>query len=328
MDALSYKKQYRTVGFTIFVISALLLLLRIAGYGLSIALIDKVDADAMELITDVAFTLPCQILVLFVFPFLMYKFYLKKSASELMAFSGYRKIDWKICLLSFALGIFVLGLSWYFSIIWQAFLMLLGYDPSGSSYMPPKFDILYFLTTVILTSVLPAICEEFTNRGGFITTMRGSYDELKTVIIIAVAFGLFHQNATQLLYTALMGGLLAFLVLRTGSVFPAVIVHFTNNFLSLCLDNVDAYISTAFTDYITSSFTVLSAFATLCFAFAFVIVFAIVKLTKRNKDNYYVRYNASVTASGFKPTLRDNAFYFGAVVMTVASTIVTFGFGL
>lgn len=331
MNEIKARKQYRTVGLTVFIISIMLLVFRIISYYVNIALIDvTMSAAAKEIIMDVVFSVPVQVLLLLLFPLLMYKLVLKQDRKELMNFSGYRRVSPKICILSFLLGICALGLSFFFSVMWQLFLMAFGYTPSGGSDMPLTFNVGYFLLTVLLTAVLPGICEEFTNRGGFLTTMRGSYSEIRTILIIAIAFGLFHQNITQILYTAIIGALLAFLALRTGSVLPAIIVHFTNNFISLCLDNIEEYaLGGAFFDFLSSSLAVFTAFAALCLIGAFLLVLAILKIAKKSgKRDYYGEYHELITRTGFKPTLKDNAFLFGALTVTVISTVITFAFGL
>lgn len=332
MTAEYAKKQYRTVGLTIFIISVALAVMRIVSYYVSVAMVDSaLDGAWVDLMLDAVFSVPLQIGILFLFPMLMYKFALKKPIKEVFSFSGYRKCDIRICLMSVLLGITVLGVAQFLSALWLIFLMILGYNPSGGGELPASFHFGYFIATVILTALLPAVCEEFTNRGGLLTTMRGSFSKSKTILIIALAFGLFHENITQIFYTAAMGALLAYLTLETKSVIPAMIVHFMNNFTSILMDNAQSYgwFFGGVYDFASSSVALLGAFSALCLAASFGLVCAIVKLSKKQrKENYYLELSDEIALSGFKPELKDNAFFIGAVVMTVISTLLTFIFGL
>ncbi len=328
-----HKKQYRTVGLTVFIISIALLIMRIVSYYVQVAMLDiSMDEAWLELLMDIAFSLPVQLLLLLVFPFLMYKFVLKKSVKDVFAFSGYRKCSFKVILLSVIIGLCVPFASMGFSIFWQLILIIFGYTPSGSTVLPETFDPAYFLISVAVTAILPAICEEFTNRGGLLTVMRTTHSYKKTILLIGIAFGLFHQNITQIFYTAVLGALLAYLVLETGSIIPAMIVHFMNNFMSIYLESASQYgwaIGGGFYSFIDSvDFGVLSGALALIFLAVFWLALAVRRVTKNDRNTYYLRLNEAYAASGQKIGLRDNIFYIGAIVVTVISTFITYLFGL
>lgn len=338
MDANYAKKQYRTVGLTVFIISIALLVMRIVSYYVQVAMIDStIDEAWLDLLFDAIFTVPVQVGLLFLFPFLMYKCVLKKPVKSVFEFSGYRKCSIWVCLLSFLLGIFVIGVSYALSMIWQILLIILGYTPSGgSSALPEQFNPLFFILSVLLTAVLPAICEEFTNRGGLLTVMRSSYSKTKTIILIGLAFGLFHQFIGQFFYTAMFGALLAYLVLETQSVYPAIIVHFTNNFMSVYLDHASEYnwvIGGGFYDFIydkmAESFTLLTSIVALICLAVFGLVAAIVIISRKTrKKDFYLELNTVQGETGVKMGIKDNVFFIGAIVVTAVSTLITFVFGL
>ena len=237
MDKENAKKQYRTVALTVFIIAVLSLVLRIVSYYINLATMNWDMDDAWySIILEAMFTVPMQIGVLLVLPFLMYKLTLKKSFSGVMKFSGVRKSNLTICLLMIPLALCCYLVSMHISTIWQIFLMIFGYTPpAGDAALPEVFNIGHFLLMVFLTAVLPGVCEEFANRGGLLTVIRSSHSKAYTVIIVGIAFGLFHQNIAQLVYTAVLGSLMAYLTLTTGSVLPAIILHFSNNFIAVIL---------------------------------------------------------------------------------------------
>lgn len=338
MEANYAKKQYRIVGLTVFIISIALLVMRIISYYTQVAMLNvAMDEAWKEILFDVIFSVPVQVGLLLIFPLLMYKKALKKKWSGLAEFSGYRKCNIWVCLLSVVLGFFIIFVTIGVSFFWQLILIIFGYIPSGGGTLPEQFNIGYFLASIFLTACLPAICEEFTNRGGLLTTMRSSFSKGKTILLIAIAFGLFHQNITQVFYTALLGALLAFLVLETQSVYPAIIVHFMNNFMSLYLENASEYnwkLGGGVYDFINArllnfEFEVLMPMLALCLLIVFGLVVAIVTIShKTRKNDFYLELNSAVSETGCKICKEDNIFFIGAIVVTSVSTLFTYIFGI
>ena len=236
------QKAYRAAGFVAFLTSLGLFLSRVFMQFV-FDWLPTMDAATEDIVSDVIFDFLAQIVTLLVVPFLVYKFYFKKSAKEVFYMSNFRKTDPVIYLLAFLLGICALILTMYVSYVWQVILLLFGFDGSSSTAMPEKFHLWHLILMLFLTAVLPAICEEFANRGIFLTAMRCSFSKWQTVLIGGIAFGLFHQYISQTFYTALMGMLLTYLVLTTRSVIPACIVHFTNNAVSVVFDFIGEYSS-------------------------------------------------------------------------------------
>ena len=87
--------------------------------------------------------------------------------------------------------------------------------------------ILYF----IIVAVLPAFAEEFAFRGVVLGLLR-PYGEAFAVIGSAFVFGAMHGNIVQIPFAFVIGLFLGYLVIRTGSIWPAIITHFVNNGIS------------------------------------------------------------------------------------------------
>lgn len=81
----------------------------------------------------------------------------------------------------------------------------------------------------------PAVCEEMLFRGLFFHSLKAKYRPLPAVIATAVLFGLYHMSLVKFIPTGLMGLVLALVVWRTGSIFPAMLMHFLNNACSVLL---------------------------------------------------------------------------------------------
>ncbi len=79
----------------------------------------------------------------------------------------------------------------------------------------------------------PAICEELLFRG---LVLRASWPRLGTasaLLLNGLLFGLFHMSIYRVFPTFLLGVVLAFLALRTGSLLPGILLHFLNNAAAL-----------------------------------------------------------------------------------------------
>ena len=86
--------------------------------------------------------------------------------------------------------------------------------------------------SIVLVAILPGFCEEFVHRG----LLFKGFSELgvkKTIIYSGLLFGLMHLNISQFFYATLIGCLLVVLVMASGSIIPAMIVHFMNNFINV-----------------------------------------------------------------------------------------------
>jgi sodium transport system permease protein len=88
------------------------------------------------------------------------------------------------------------------------------------------------LWLLLLVAVVPAICEEVLFRGVFLSGIRRRMTPMRAILLNGIVFGAFHvPSATvyRLLPSAVLGMLLAWVVLRTRSIWPAMVMHFVNN---------------------------------------------------------------------------------------------------
>jgi membrane protease YdiL (CAAX protease family) len=101
-----------------------------------------------------------------------------------------------------------------------------------------------FPLAILITAVMPAVCEEALHRGFIMASFRTLKDEprlkgrtaLVKVLVIGLCglvFGLFHLDPVRLLPTAILGGVFAYMNIKTESILPSVIMHFTNNVFSV-----------------------------------------------------------------------------------------------
>ncbi len=91
---------------------------------------------------------------------------------------------------------------------------------------------------LVVFALLPGLCEELLFRGALFGLLRRSLQPVPRVLVVAAAFGLLHLALPRLLTTGSMGVLLGFVVLRTGSLWPAVLMHALNNGTALVVGRV------------------------------------------------------------------------------------------
>lgn len=268
------KTDFYVVSITLAAVAAALLLMRIVVNLINTALIETgIPEWETDMIIDLIFTSIVQIGICFALPLLIYRFALKKSFKRVFAFSNFRKTKPINYLLVILIGIVAFFVSSGISSIWISTLSGFGYTyTSSSSSVPVVFNVGYFLLTLFLTAVLPAFCEEFLNRGGFLTVLRERFSTLTVILLCGLEFGLFHANIDQVFYTACFGMLLAFVVIKTGSIFPAMIIHFLNNGISVVISFIDDYAPESF----LQSFNVV--FGGIGFLIAFMISIPILVL--------------------------------------------------
>ena len=80
-------------------------------------------------------------------------------------------------------------------------------------------------------TVGPAIGEEFFFRGFLLRAFLTNLPGWLAVFLSALLFGAMHLNLLQGAGAGLIGLYLGFVTLRTGSIWPSVAAHFTNNLL-------------------------------------------------------------------------------------------------
>ncbi|MEP0847856.1 MAG: CPBP family intramembrane metalloprotease [Phycisphaerae bacterium] len=87
-------------------------------------------------------------------------------------------------------------------------------------------------TLVFFLALVPAFTEELFFRGYVLSGMRGSVGKWGAVLLVSLAFGLFHYSAYRLGMTTLLGLLLALLAVQYRSIWPGMLAHLMHNTIS------------------------------------------------------------------------------------------------
>ncbi len=88
-----------------------------------------------------------------------------------------------------------------------------------------------FAAIIIFTFVCAPVFEELAFRGIIFQGLRKSGRVAASIMLSAMAFGLFHGNLTQMIYTSILGIFAAFLMEAGGSIWLAMIYHLIFNFI-------------------------------------------------------------------------------------------------
>lgn len=89
-----------------------------------------------------------------------------------------------------------------------------------------------FIASIFFIGLAPAICEELVFRG-VITNGLKSKGVKVAVVLSALLFAIMHQNLQQFVYQLFLGGVMAYIVLKTGNILYTMFLHFFNNFVVL-----------------------------------------------------------------------------------------------
>lgn len=96
------------------------------------------------------------------------------------------------------------------------------------------------LFNLAVLAITPAICEELLFRGYVQRQAERGLGIVGGVLFSGIVFGLYHLRLSQAIPLCVLGIYLAWLVWRTGSLWPAIIVHFANNAFAVA---IGAYIA-------------------------------------------------------------------------------------
>ncbi|MDA9857021.1 ABC transporter permease subunit [Rubripirellula sp.] len=122
---------------------------------------------------------------------------------------------------------------------WISFTYPLGEQAAAA--MKPFTDQISaapWLTILFLMALVPALCEELAFRGFIFGGLVRERGRLRAVLITALMFGISHGVLQQSIAATIMGLLLGWIALRTESVLPGILIHFTNNALSVSMERI------------------------------------------------------------------------------------------
>ena len=147
----------------------------------------------------------------------------------------FKKPGMKLLFWSVVLGFLCFFFNIFMSMTFNTILILFGHRGAAGGVIGglPFVGVSGFLVALTLIAVLPGFCEEVTHRGMLLKGFAGRIGVLRAVMLSSLLFGLMHLNIVQFFYAAILGYLMALVVMATKNIWPAIIEHFMNNALGV-----------------------------------------------------------------------------------------------
>ncbi|MBE5735003.1 MAG: CPBP family intramembrane metalloprotease [Clostridiales bacterium] len=190
---------------------------------------------------DIIYSTLIEVICLFVLPMILYCVMLKVKPRQLFNTCNFYKINFKTVIISLALGIVLYVVTIMTSTLFNGIITMFGFRSGGGS---GTMTLGAYITQIFTTALLPAFCEEFLHRGMCLqgTKHIGFH---KAIIISSILFGLIHLNIVQVFYAIILGVIIGYISVISKNIWPAIIVHFVNNFISITntflMDNNASY---------------------------------------------------------------------------------------
>lgn len=154
----------------------------------------------------------------------------------------------------------------------------------------PK-GIFGFLLTLISTVAVPSLVEEFALRG-ITQGILKKYGEGFAIISASIVFGLMHRNFQQMPFAFLVGIVLGYVTVKSGTLWVAVAIHAFNNGISVIMDYLGDIISVTSQNMIYTVFLVIT------------LILGLVALTLAKNDGDFYKFTPSETFADDKKKLK------------------------
>lgn len=93
---------------------------------------------------------------------------------------------------------------------------------------------------LLMLAFVPAVCEELAFRGFILSGMRHMGHKWRAIVLSSIFFGLAHGVFQQSIVASLLGMVLGYIAVQTGSIFPGMLFHMLHNGLQILSTKIDA----------------------------------------------------------------------------------------
>ena len=166
-------------------------------------------------------------------PFLLLVFISRAPMMKILPFRAFRA---SIALpsLFIALGVSVIGYAASVSV--SAFLSVFGLQPVMADFTFPQNPAAAAIFVLNITIVAP-IVEEIVFRGVILNILR-RFGDCLALLLSSVLFAAVHMNLVQMPNAFIMGLVIGYFTLCTGSLWTGILIHILNNSLVLLLNEL------------------------------------------------------------------------------------------
>ncbi len=228
------KTDARIIGAAFLAMYGMIFLFNLAVIIVAFILQSGSDSTAAEILWDPAVLQVQQIFfasAAFTLPFILIFKLGDLRISDLISFS---LPDRRTFLPLFLIGVAFCNFANIASSIAESLFDKTDIDYQVTSPQNPT-GIFGFALAFISTVIVPALAEEFACRGMMLGLLR-KYGDAFAIMASSLLFGLMHGNFEQMPFAFLVGLVLGFVTVKSGSILPAMAIHAFNNFVSICFD--------------------------------------------------------------------------------------------
>ena len=230
------KRAANITGFAFFMLTSVMVFWSVP-VTVIIKLVSKRPDKILKYLSDPTFVQVIQICVssiAFIFPFIIYSKMMGERLSEVALYNKPKEKKLMFPLILMGLG--VCGFSNAVVSGAGAILQNFGFSYNVAQTENPT-NIFGIILSFVATAVTPALVEEFAMRGAVMGSLR-KYGESFAIITSALIFGFMHGNLVQIPFAFILGLFFGFAVIKSGTIWTAVIIHFLNNLFSISFDYI------------------------------------------------------------------------------------------
>lgn len=230
--------QGATLIFRIFLVNMVSVSFSVVLGILSISILD-IPTDV--LMTNAGFLYMINIITMLIANVVPFVLLLKSSKIKINALFPISKISFSLIIA----GVVVcLGLNFILSMATSFALALLDQlfhvQAQVPNFIPQSMDFTTFLLFFVFTCIVAPITEEFMFRGVLLAPLR-KYGDWFAVVVTSILFSLVHGNLGQIPGAFIIGLVLGFITIKSGSIVPAIIIHFINNAFAVLQSYIIAF---------------------------------------------------------------------------------------
>ncbi len=203
-----------------------------------------------------------------------------------------------------ALGCSVIGYAASMSL--SGFMSLFGLEPVMADIISPGETLPLLIFTLNIAVIAP-IVEEVVFRGVIMNTLR-RFGDCFALLISSLLFALVHMNLVQIPNAFIMGLVIGYFTLYSGSLWTGIFIHMLNNILTLMLNGLISLLPVQ-----SQMFSMLAVYT---FYIAAAII-AFLLLLKNHPDVFYFHRSSTLSTERKK-----YGAFFSAMTMVLCLVIL------
>ncbi len=202
-------------------------------------------------------------------------------------------------------------------------LSLFGIDNDLSALTITNYsgNILDNIFYLIFVAVVPSFLEEYLFRGVLLGVLR-KYGDGFAILMSSLLFGIMHGNLVQIPFAFIGGLILGYITVYSGSLIPAMIIHFMNNSFSIISDIV----SNEFGEQGSIIFYII-----VLVVFIVLTILSIIYLSKNDKNIFKINNycdNTFTFKEKVKLFLKSPSILIFNILMLLQALLLTFSMNL